>query len=664
MRLWTPPADIRETSRIGQYLAWLEQRRGLRFDSYDQVWRWSVADLEGFWSSIWEFFDLRSHDPFDRVLADASMPGAGWLRGATLNYAEHAIQGACGESGSPDRPVILGYSQTRGPMCVTAGELRDQVARARAGLSRLGVGRGDRVVGYLPNIPETAVLFLATASMGAVWSSCAPEFGTRSVVDRFQQIEPKVLVTVDGYRYGDRAVDRRGEVAEIRAALTSLGATVVVPYLDNGSVASVPGAVSWAELLSESAPLTFEAVPFNHPLYVLYSSGTTGLPKPIVHGHGGILVEHMKALGLHTDLGPADRFFWFTTTGWMMWNYLISGLLVGAALVTFDGNPGYPDLLAPWQLVEDTGITYLGASAPWIMSCRKAGVEPGRFDLSSLRGMGSTGAPLPAEGFEWVYEKVAPAAKGGDLLLGSVSGGTDLCTAFVGACPLVPVYRGEIPCRFLGARVESYDPAGRSVVDQLGELVITAPMPSMPVGFWGDTDGSRYRAAYFDVFPGVWRHGDWITITERGSCVITGRSDATLNRGGVRLGTAEFYSAVEDLDEVVDSLVIHLEDPAGGMGELLLFVTLAPGLVLDGELRGRIASRLRTSLSPRHVPDAIYQVPAVPRTLSGKKLEVPVKRILTGTPAEVAASRGALTDPGALDIFEELAARRRATSST
>jgi acetoacetyl-CoA synthetase len=348
----------------------------------------------------------------------------------------------------------------------------------------------------------------------------------------------------------------------------------------------------------------------------------------------------------------------------MMWNYLISGLLVGAPIVTFDGNPGYPDLGTLWQLVEDTGITYLGASAPWIMSCRKADVEPGRFDLSTLRGIGSTGAPLPAEGFEWVYQQVAPAAKDGDLLLGSVSGGTDVCTAFLGACPLVPVYSGEIPCRFLGAKVESYDPSGRSVVGELGELVITAPMPSMPVGFWGDTDGSRYRAAYFDAFPGVWRHGDWITITERGSCVITGRSDATLNRGGVRLGTAEFYSAVEDLEEVVDSLVIHLEDPAGGMGELLLFVVLAPGLTLDEELRERIAGRLRSSLSPRHVPDAIYQVSAVPRTLSGKKLEVPVKRILTGTSAEVAASRGALADPGALDVFEDLAARRRTTSST
>jgi acetoacetyl-CoA synthetase len=469
-------------------------------------------------------------------------------------------------------------------------------------------------------------------------------------------------VTVDGYRYGNRAVDRSGEVAEIRAALSSLEATVVVPYLDREL--STPGALSWADLLSDDGPLTFEAVPFSHPLYVLYSSGTTGLPKPIVHGHGGILVEHLKALGLHTDLGPDDRFFWFTTTGWMMWNYLISGLLVGAPIVTFDGNPGYPDLGTLWQLVEDTGITYLGASAPWIMSCRKADVEPGRFDLSTLRGIGSTGAPLPAEGFEWVYQQVAPAAKDGDLLLGSVSGGTDVCTAFVGACPLVPVYSGEIPCRFLGAKVESYDPSGRSVVGELGELVITAPMPSMPVGFWGDTDGSRYRAAYFDAFPGVWRHGDWITITERGSCVITGRSDATLNRGGVRLGTAEFYSAVEDLEEVVDSLVIHLEDPAGGMGELLLFVVLAPGLTLDEELRGRIAGRLRSSLSPRHVPDAIYQVSAVPRTLSGKKLEVPVKRILTGTPAEVAASRGALADPGALDVFEDLAARRRTTSST
>src|SRR5581483_1443619 len=502
-------------------------------------------------------------------------------------------------------------------------ELRDQVARARAGLQRLGVGRGDRVAAYLPNIAETLVAFLATASLGAVWSSCAPEFGTRSVVDRLRQIDPKVLLAVDGYRYGDKDVDRRNEVAAIRAELPSLEATVAVPYLGNGGI---PDAVSWSDLVAAPGELAFDAVPFDHPLYILFSSGTTGLPKPIVHGHGGILVEHLKVLGLCSDIGPADRFFWFSTTGWMMWNYLVSGLLVGAGVVLYDGNPGWPDVSELWRLAAETGVTWFGASAPFLLSCRKEGLRPGaELDLSAVRAVGSTGAPLPVEGFHWVYEAV-----GKDLVLSSCSGGTDVCSAFVGAVPVLPVRAGEITCRYLGAKVEAYDETGRSLVGQQGELVVTAPMPSMPVGFWGDSDGSRYRAAYFADFPGVWRHGDWITISDHGSCVISGRSDATLNRGGVRLGTAEFYSVVESLPEVADSLVVHLEDPEGGPGDLILFVALTDGRTLDDALTKRIATELRTNLSPRHVPNRIHQVAAIPRTLSGKKLEVPVKRILTG----------------------------------
>jgi acetoacetyl-CoA synthetase len=659
--LWTPRPNARETTRVGHYLDWLTEHRGVSFAGYEDLWAWSVDDLEGFWSSVWEFFGVRAATPAERVLAGREMPGARWFPGATLNYGEHLLAGAVGSGdtpgppggGNPEAMAIRSRSQTRPPLDLTAGALAEQVGRARAGLARLGVGRGDRVVAYLPNIPETLVAFLATASLGAVWASCAPEFGTRSVVDRLRQIEPAVLLAVDGYRYGVRAVDRTEEVAGIRAALPSLAATVAVPYLDPDP-GRLPGALAWDDLLAEPGPAEFDPVPFDHPLYVLYSSGTTGLPKPIVHGHGGVLLEHMKALALHHDLGPADRFFWFSTTGWMMWNLLISGLAVGSEVVLFDGDPGYPDISTLWHLAEETGTTYFGVSAPFLMACRKAGLEPGKVaDLSRLRGVGSTGAPLPPEGFRYVYEAVNP-----NVQLASVSGGTDVCTAFVGASPLLPVRAGEIACRMLGCKVEAFDEGGHPVIGEQGELVITEPMPSMPVGFWGDDDRSAYRAAYFEDFPGVWRHGDWITITERGSCVITGRSDATLNRGGVRLGTAEFYSVVEGLEGVADSLVVHLEDSESGgtgLGRLVLFVVPAEGHELDDGLRNAIATELRRSLSPRHVPDAIHAVPAVPRTLSGKKLEVPVKRILTGTPAEKAASRGALANPESLDAFEHLA---------
>jgi len=649
--IWTPPPDARQRSTMGRWLDWLERERGRHFATYDEAWAWSVDDLEGFWSSVWAFFDVRSATPVERPLAERRMPGARWFPGATLNYADHALRLP---GRRPADVVLVSVSQSRPTLRLTAAELREQVARCRAGLRRLGVRRGDRVAAYLPNVAETVVAALATASLGAVWSSCAPEFGVAAVVDRFAQIEPAVLLAVDGYRYGAKAIDRAAEVEAIRRALPSLRATVVLPYLDPER-ALPPGTVAWEDLLASPPEPGCEAVPFDHPLSILSSSGTTGLPKAIVHGHGGILLEHLKALGLHTDLGPADRFFWFTTTGWMMWNYLVSGLAVGATIVCFDGDPAFPDLGALWRLAAEERLTYFGTSAPYLMACRKAGLRPGEaVDLATLRGVGSTGAPLPAAGFFWVAEAVGPAVQ-----LGSLSGGTDVCTGFVGPAPIVPVWPGEISCRMLGAKVEAFDEAGRSIVGRQGELVLTEPLPSMPVGFWNDPDGSRYRAAYFSTYPGVWRHGDWVTITERGSCIITGRSDATLKRAGVRLGTAEFYAVVEGLPEIADSLVVHLEDEAGGPGELLLFVALRAGVELDDGLRRRIADELRHNLSPRHVPDEIVAVPAIPRTLSGKKLEVPVKRILQGAPPESVAARDALAVPTALDAFIAYATVRR-----
>ena len=647
--LWTPPADVREKARIGAYLDFLRRTRGLEFDGYPPLWSWSVTEIEEFWRSIADYFEVFPDRPGE-VLLKRRMPGAKWFPGARLNYAAQAL------SRAGPGPAVIARSQTRAEDVIWSGAaLADQVARAAAGLRRLGVQPGDRVVAYLPNVPEALVAMLATASIGAVFSSCAPEFGPRAVIDRVRQIAPKLLLTVDGYRYGRLEVDRSEEVVQLRRDLPTLEATVVLPYLRASfERARFPGAIPWEELLSRREPLRFQAVSFDHPLYILYSSGTTGLPKAIVHGHGGILLEHLKMLALHHDLGPADRFFWFTTTGWMMWNYLVSGLLVGSAVVLFDGDPAYPDLSALWRLAQEHGITYFGASAPYLHACRRAGLEPGRaFDLSRLRGVGSTGAPLRPEEFEWVYERV-----GRDLLLGSVSGGTDVCTAFVGACPLVPVWAGEISCRCLGAKVESFDSDGRPVIGKLGELVLTEPMPSMPVAFWNDPDGAKYRASYFEHFPGVWWHGDWIEITPRGSCIITGRSDATLKRGGVRIGTSEFYGVVEAIPGILESLVVHLADEAGGPGELLLFVALEDGAVLDDALTTRIAAALREGLSPRHVPDSIEAVPSVPRTLNGKKLEVPVRRIFSGEPAAKVANTGAMANPESLDYFVKLAAAR------
>jgi len=640
--LWRP--DPGTSSRLREFQAWLGDHGGPRTDDYADLWQWSVDEQDAFWLAVWRWFAIPTDTEPTVALADAAMPGASWFPEVRLNYAETMLR-------MPDRAdddiVLVARSQSRDEIRLTATELRDLVGQVRMGLLAAGVETGDRVAAYSPNIPETLAVMLATASLGAIFSSCAPEFGTQSVTDRLSQVEPKVLVAVDGYRYGGKPIDRRVEVEAIREALPSVETLVWLPYLD-ADAAAPDGTVDWATFTEAPGPLEFTRVPFDHPLYVLFSSGTTGLPKPILHGHGGITVEHLKALALQTDLGPADTFFWFSTTGWMMWNFLVSGLGVGATVVMFDGNPAHPDISMLWQLAEETGTTYFGTSAPFLLQCRKEGIVPREIaDLSAVRGVGSTGAPLPAEGFRWVYEAVSDAA-----LLGSLSGGTDVCSGFVGPSPTLPVYAGLITCRCLGAAVAAYDEHAHPVIGRLGELVIEKPMPSMPVGFWGDDDGSRYRAAYFEDIPGVWRHGDWITINDDGSCVITGRSDATLNRGGVRLGTAEFYTVVEALPVVVDSLVVHLEDDQGGAGTLVLFVQLAPGVALDDEVRRSIATELRTKLSPRHVPDVVHQVSALPHTLSGKRIEVPVKKILLGVPTDEAVARGALTAPQALAEFE------------
>jgi acetoacetyl-CoA synthetase len=638
--LWRPDPAILARSRMAAFRAWLTSQYGVVLADYDALWRWSVADLGGFWGAFAEFAGIRFHAPPQQVLADERMPGARWFPGATLNYAEHALAPGPGK-GDDDLAVIARREDGVRVEC-SYGELRERVAAARSALMSLGVGRGDRVVALAPNSLDTLIALLATASLGAIWSSCSPDFGARSIADRFTQLAPTVLIAVDSYVYGGRSFDVRSTVDALALEMPSLRATVR------------PG--RWERLLAEhaGAELAFEAVEFEHPLWVLYSSGTTGLPKGIVHGHGGIVVEHLKALLLQSDLGPGERFFWFTTTGWMMWNYLVGGLLAGTTIVLYDGSPGFPDLGALWRLAAEEGVSYFGTSAPFIAACRKAGLRPGTdCDLSPLRAIGSTGAPLSPEGFRWIISEVGGTGVGAGVQICSVSGGTDLCAAFVCAAPDVPVWEGEISCRALGAAVVSLDEAGAELVDEVGELVITKPMPSMPVGFWNDPDGVRLREAYFEVYPGLWRHGDWIRITPRGSCVIYGRSDATLNRGGVRMGTAEFYAVVEGFDEVLDSLVIDTSGADSDEGELICFLVLAAG-ASQADIEPRLRAALRESLSPRHVPNRFLVIDEVPRTLNGKKCEVPVKRILTGADPTRAVSPGALTNPDSLAPFVAL----------
>jgi acetoacetyl-CoA synthetase len=635
--LFEPSAERIERATLTRYTRFVERTRGLRFDAYDDLWRWSIAELEDFWSSICEFFEIEFHEPPRKVLGRREMPGSEWFPGATVSFAEHVFRGR------DDGEVAIQHaSELRELGEWTWGELRAHTAQIAAGLRALGVVEGDRVAAYLPNIPETVAAFLACASIGATWSSAAPEFGARSVIDRFAQIEPKVLLTIDGYRYGGKDFDRREIVAGIGDEIGSLTRTVTLGYLDGSG---------WEDgFLRDGEPLTFAPLPFDHPLWILYSSGTTGLPKPIVHGQGGILVEHVKKLRLHLDAQAGDRVFWFSTTGWMMWNFLVGVLLSEASIILFDGNPGYPDMNVLWDLAEGTGMTCFGTSAAYISACMKAEIEPARGrDLSALRNVGSTGSPLTPEGFRWVYDQL-----GSDTWLFSTSGGTDVCTPFVGGVPTLPVYLGELQGRALGCDVQAWDPDGSPLVNEVGELVVVQPMPSMPIRLWGDEDGSRLRESYYDFYPGVWRHGDWIMITDRGTAVIYGRSDSTINRGGIRMGTSEIYRAVLANPEVLDALVVDLPRE-GTDGWMPLFVVLREGETLSDELIARIRRRVREDCSPRHVPDEITEIEAVPRTLSGKVLEVPVKRILMGTPAEQAASRESLANPAALDYFVELA---------
>jgi acetoacetyl-CoA synthetase len=669
--LWQPHPDQIRNSNLARFQRWLREKRSLDLRDHRALYDWSIQDLEGFWSAIAEFYDVRFYAPAEQILQREADPiRTKWFPGGTLNYAEHLLRFGSNEIGfSDDRPAVLFSAEPGGSghrQILTRRELVTRVGQVASSLHRLGVKCGDRVAGYLPNRLETLIAFLGTASLGAIWSNCPPELSSRGVVDRLIQIEPKVLIAVTGYRYGGKSHNRATSLTEITAGLPTLRHVLIVEQASDEQMPDFGVATSasrWSDFSAQQqsdAPVRFCPVPFSHPLWILYSSGTTGVPKPIVHGHGGILLEHLKALSLHLDLRPTDKFFWYTTAGWMMWNFLVSGLALGATPVLYDGSPKYPDLRVLWKLVESEEINYFGSSAPFLLACQKENLEPRKeFRLQSLRSIGSTGAPLPHDGFQWVYDQVKPS-----VWLGSVSGGTDVCTAFVLSHPWLPVYAGKLQCRGLGAPIEAWDDSGSAVWNQVGELVLTAQMPCMPVGFWNDPDGSRFRQAYFEHFPGVWRHGDWIEIdAESGQCMIYGRSDSTLNRGGVRMGTSEFYQVVESLPEIHGSLVIDTtglgrtgtETP----GKLLLFVVLREEIVFDDALANRIRERIKTGLSPRYLPDGIFNVPEIPHTLNGKKLEVPVKRLFQGIELSKSVSREAMSNPDSLKPFLELAERYR-----
>ncbi|MEU3296995.1 acetoacetate--CoA ligase [Streptomyces longwoodensis] len=650
--IWEPDPSEAAHSRIARFTDFVARRTGTTYADYPSLWAWSVQDLPGFWSAVAEFFDIRTSGAWERVLDDAPMPSTRWLPGARLNYAEHALR-----TGDSRDTAVISVGEDGTTKLTTWAELRGQVGALAGWLRRQGVRSGDRVVGYLPNTLHAVVAFLAAASIGAVWSACGQDYGADGAANRFAQLEPVVLFAADGYRWNGRQHDRRTESAALRAALPSVRATVHVPNLGLATSAE-DDVVRWEDALAHPAECVFEQVPFDAPLWVLFSSGTTGTPKGIVHGHGGVLLDHHKLLGLHLDLGPGDRFLWYTTTNWMMWNMVVSGLLVGATIVLYDGSPTHPGPRRLWDLAAKHHVSVLGVSPGYLQASAKAGLEPGRdLDLSALRILGSTGAPLPAQSYHWVRDHVGPRVQ-----VSSTSGGTDIVSGFAGSAPTTPVWPGEISAPLLGVALEAFDADGRPVTGEVGELVVTRPMPSMPLYFWNDPDGSRYHQAYFGSYPGVWRHGDWMTRTPHGSVIVSGRSDSTLNRHGVRLGSADIYAVVDELPGIRESLVIGAELP-NGQYWMPLFVVLEPAHELTDGLRDALASAIRTRASPRHVPDTIIQVPALPHTRTGKKLEIPVKRLLQGARVDQVAGREAVDDIAALEYFTRFAPSTAGTGS-
>lgn len=643
--LWTPTKARAEQSRMADFTTWVEHRTGRSFADYNDLWDWSVSDLDAFWLAIWDYFDIRSDVAPTQVLAERKMPGAVWFPNTQVNFADQMLRHAATK---PDATALIVQSETFGRSQMTWAELAAQVASVAANLRAHGVSKGDRVVAILPNTEVSIIACLATVSIGAIWSLCAPDMGHVAILDRFKQIEPKVLIAQDGYVHAGITHDKRDVLADIRQGLPTVETTIIVPV-----VGDVPDdASAWADQIATPAELNVEKVDFDHPIWVVYSSGTTGNPKPIVHGHGGILLEGAKQ-SLHQDIGPDDRFCWLTSSGWVMWNAQFVALGQGACVLAYDGAPNHPDMLAVWRVVADEGITYLGIGAAYVTVCAKSGIRPcDDLDLNALVSVGTTGSPLTSDGYAWIYDAV-----GKDIWLAPISGGTDFCGAFVGGNPMLPVRAGEMQCRLLGNAVRSYDPFGKELFGEVGELVCTEPLPSMPLFFWGDEDGARLHDSYFDTYPGVWRHGDWIEITPEGGSVIYGRSDATINRKGLRMGSSEIYQAVEGLDEVMDSLVVDLEF-LGRDSFMPLFVVLAEGLSMDEVLKEKINGAIRAAVSARFVPNEIVEIAEVPRTLSGKKLEVPVKKLLLGGDPAKVVNRDSMVNPDSFDTFIDYARSR------
>lgn len=645
--LWQPSKEVIFKSNLTNYINWLKKNKITEVTGYCNLWQWSVDNTEEFWLSILNYFNVLSNSKPTQVLSSYDMPKVEWFKGTEVNYAEHIFRNK-----SEDHPAILFKNESSELINISWIELELKVASLKQFLAAKGVRQGDRVAAYLPNIPEATIAFLATTALGAIWSSTSPDFGISSVVDRFSQIEPKILITVDGYSYGGKQFDKTSEVDQIITQLPTIEQVILIPYLNKESNLKFSNTTIWEDTVeNKQAKLTFKRVEFNQPIWVLYSSGTTGKPKAITHSVGGVLLEHLKYLTFHNDVKPGERCFWYTTTGWMMWNYIQASLLCGATIVLYDGSPAYPNMEAMWHLIEEAEINHFGTSAGFIAASMDAQVTPAKsHNLTSLRSIGSTGSPLSPESFDWIYKEVKE-----DLWLASISGGTDVCSAFVGGNPIWPVYSGEIQCRALGCKLEAYDEVGVPVFEQMGEMVISNPMPSMPIYFWGDLKFEKYNESYFEMYPGKWRHGDWTEITARNGIVIYGRSDSTLNRGGIRIGTSEIYRAVESLDFIKDSLVIYLDKDK--QDYMPLFVVLKDGEELSDDIIKTIKTTIRKAYTPRHVPDEVIQIQEVPYTISGKKMETPIKKILLGQSADKVISKDAMRNPEAIEFFVSLATK-------